>query len=72
MHLNHNLRCALYTMMNCDQLSDVELRAARAVKAVLRTAPPKRGPKQVVEGSMPRSRTIRLLDLNVTDEHSDE
>eukprot|EP00971_Amphidinium_carterae_P314920 6260305-Amphidinium_carterae.1 len=68
MHLNHNLRCSLFTMLYCKELSDAELQAARAVKTVLRTAPPKRGPKLHVEGSMPVSRTISLLELNVIEE----
>eukprot|EP00971_Amphidinium_carterae_P194331 3856022-Amphidinium_carterae.1 len=68
MHLNNNLRCALYTMVHCEQLTDAELHAARAIKNVLRTAPPKRGPKRQVDGGMPVSRTIDLLELNVSED----
>eukprot|EP00971_Amphidinium_carterae_P054153 1066378-Amphidinium_carterae.1 len=45
-HLNKNLRCALYTMVHCPELTEEELRIARTVKNILRTAPPKRGPKK--------------------------
>eukprot|EP00971_Amphidinium_carterae_P043312 852259-Amphidinium_carterae.1 len=71
MHLNHNLRCAMYTLMYCDELNESELQAARAIKGVLRTAPPRRGPKQVVEeGGRPVSQPIRLLELSVSDDQA--
>eukprot|EP00971_Amphidinium_carterae_P329059 6461322-Amphidinium_carterae.2 len=68
-HLTNNLRCAMYTLMYCEELSDAELKVARAIKGVLRTAPPRRGPKQVQElGGMPISQSIELLELSLSDD----
>eukprot|EP00971_Amphidinium_carterae_P195783 3885151-Amphidinium_carterae.1 len=71
-HLNHNLRCALHTMLNCRQLNEAELHVARSVKDVLRTSLPKRGPKMNVKDGMPVSRTIPHLELDILDEAKQE
>eukprot|EP00971_Amphidinium_carterae_P178333 3537853-Amphidinium_carterae.1 len=70
-HLTNNLRCAMYTLMYCEELSEAELQVARSIKGVLRTAPPRRGPKQVQDlGGMPVSQPIELLELSICDDQA--
>eukprot|EP00971_Amphidinium_carterae_P017468 344447-Amphidinium_carterae.1 len=65
-HLSNNLQCALATMIHCPRLSEAELKAARQVKQVLRTAPPRRGPKRRIASEVfPVSESVALMDLAI-------
>eukprot|EP00971_Amphidinium_carterae_P322818 6416382-Amphidinium_carterae.1 len=63
-HLTTNLRCALGTMIPCPRLSESELKAAKAVKTIIRTAPLRRGPKyRDSQETFAISQPVSLLDI---------
>eukprot|EP00971_Amphidinium_carterae_P337093 6473756-Amphidinium_carterae.1 len=65
-HLAVNLRCSLATMIYCPRLSEAEIKAAKLAKNIIRTAPPRRGPKVIDnQADFPQSEPVRLLDINI-------
>eukprot|EP00971_Amphidinium_carterae_P287770 5712941-Amphidinium_carterae.3 len=65
-HYGVNLRCSLYIMTQCPQLTEEELVIARQIKSVARMAPPTRGRKMPVQGfQLPQSCVVQLLDIDI-------